>query len=144
MCFTTLTNWKDYSATSALYEICASGNKTYEGPAFEAFIKQIKSANLNDEQKLLQLKKIMPFALTTDRKIEILTETGKLKTYQALYFIADYLDDPSTSAAAAKSALTIALPSVDSKAGLYGTLVKEILKKQQGNLRDRKAGMIVK
>src|SRR5664280_1901916 len=46
VCFTTLTNWKDYSATSALYEICASGNKTYEGPAFEAFIRQIKSANI--------------------------------------------------------------------------------------------------
>ncbi len=28
VCFKALTNWKDYSASSALYEICASGNKT--------------------------------------------------------------------------------------------------------------------
>ena len=57
VCFKTLTNWKDYSSSSALYAICASGNKTYEGPAFEAFMKQIKSADLTDEQKLLQFKK---------------------------------------------------------------------------------------
>lgn len=139
VCFTTLTNWKDYSATSALYEICASGNKTYEGSAFEAFISQIKSANITDEEKLLQFKKIMPFALSADRKNEILTETGKLKTYQALYFIAGYLDDPSTGPVAAKSALTIALPSVDSKAGLFGTLVKEILNKAAGKLQGKES-----
>jgi HEAT repeat protein len=139
VCFKTLTKWKDYSSTSALYEICASGNKTFETPAFEAFIKKIKSADLTDEQKLLQVKKIMPLALTADRKNEILTETGKLKTYQSLYFIAGYLDDPSTSAVAAKSALTIALPSIDSKAGLYGTLVKEILTKAAGKLQGQES-----
>ncbi len=44
ICFKTLTSWKDYSASSALYEICASGNKTFEGPAFEGYVKQIVSA----------------------------------------------------------------------------------------------------
>ena len=34
ICFKALTNWSDYSASSALYEICASGNKTYEGSCF--------------------------------------------------------------------------------------------------------------
>ena len=135
VCFKTLTNWNDFSASSALYEICASGNKTYEGPAFEGYINQIKSAGLPDEEKLLLYKKIMPFALTADRKIEILAEVGKLKTYQTLYFMANYLDDPSTSATAAKAAMYIALPSVNSKAGLYGDLVKEILTKAAGKLQ---------
>jgi HEAT repeat protein len=139
VCFKTLTKWKDYTSTSALYDICASGNKTFEAPAFEAFMKQIKSAPLTDEQILLQFKKIMPFALSAERKNEVLAETGKLRTYQALYFIADYLDDPSTSAVAAKSALTIALPSVDSKAGLYGSLVKEILTKAAGKLQGQES-----
>jgi HEAT repeat protein len=35
ICFKALSSWSDYSASSALYEICASGNKTYETPAFE-------------------------------------------------------------------------------------------------------------
>ena len=134
VCFKTLTSWKDYSASSALYEICASGNKTYEGPAFEGFVRQIKSTDLPDEQKLLLFRKIMPFAIDSERKNEILTLIGKLKTYQSLYFVANYLDDPATSAVAAKAAMYIALPSVSSKAGMYGTLVREILTRAVGKL----------
>jgi HEAT repeat protein len=139
VCFKALTNWKDYSASSALYEICASGNKTYEGPAFEGFVRQIKSTELTDEQKLLLYRKIMPFALSPDRKNEVLTEIGKLKTYQSLYFVSNYLDDASTSGTAAKAAMYIALPSVNSKAGLYGDLVKEILNKAVGNLKGQES-----
>jgi HEAT repeat protein len=128
-CFKTLANWKDYSASSALFEICASGNKTYEGPAFEGYVRQIKSTDLTDDQKLLLFRKIMPFALSADRKNEIITELGKLKTYQTLFFVAGYLDDPATSGAAAKACMYIALPSVNSKAGMYGELVKDILTK---------------
>ena len=139
VCFKTLSDWKDYSASSSLFEICASGNKTYEGPAFEGYIRQIKSAELPDEQKLLFFRKIMPFALSTDRKNEILTEIGKLKTYQSLYFVAKYLDDSTTSATAAKSAMYIALPSVDSKTGLYGELVREVLSKSAMKLKGKES-----
>ena len=135
VCFKALTNWKDYSASSALYEICASGNKTYEGPAFEGYVRQIKSAGLTDEQKLLLYRKIIPFALSPDRKNEVLTEIGKLKTYQSLYFVANYLEDASTSATAAKAAMIIALPSVDSKSGMYGDLAKAILTEAVGKLK---------
>ena len=53
----------------------------------------------------------MPFAHDPARKIKILEETGSLKTYQALFFVAGYLDDPVLSAAAASSVMSIALPS---------------------------------
>jgi HEAT repeat protein len=129
ICFKTLINWKDNSSLPAFYEICASGDKTYEDPAFREYFKRVKSANVPDEQKLLLFRKIMPFAMNAGRKNEIIAETGKLRTYQSLFFTAGYLDDSSTSATAAKSVMTIALPSVESKAGLYGTLVKEILTK---------------
>jgi HEAT repeat protein len=129
VCFKTLTSWLDYSASSAMYAICASGNNTYEAPAFEGYVRQIKSTKLPDEQKLLLYRKVMPYALSSDRKKEVLTEIGKLKTYQSLYFVAKYLDDPGTSAVAARAAMNIALPSVNSKAGMYGALVKEILLK---------------
>ena len=39
VCFKTLTRWKDYSASSALYEICASGNKTFEETSFSRICK---------------------------------------------------------------------------------------------------------
>ena len=139
ICFKALTSWRDYSASSALYEICASGNKTFEGPAFEGYVRQIRSASLPDDEKLLLYRKIMPFALSSERKNEVLTEIGKLKTYQALYFVANYLDDPATSAAAAKAAMLIALPSVSSKAGMYGNLVKEILVKATGKIKGQES-----
>jgi len=138
-CFKTLADWKDYSASTALYEICASGNKTYEGPAFEGYVSQIKSADLTDEEKLLLFRKIMPFALNAERKNEVITEIGKLKTYQALYFLSGFLDDSLASAAAAKSAMYIALPSVSSKAGLFGELVREILTKAIGKLKGQES-----
>jgi HEAT repeat protein len=127
ICFKTLTSWSDYFASSALYEICASGNKTYEAPAFEGYVKQIRSSGLPDEEKLLLFRKIMPRALTSARKNEIITEIGKLKTYQSLFFVSEYLDDPATSAAAAGAAMNIALPAAGSKAGMYGNNVREIL-----------------
>jgi hypothetical protein len=62
LCFNALMNWVDYSASSALFEICASGNKTFEAPAFEGYIRQISSSDLPDEQKLLLYRKILPYA----------------------------------------------------------------------------------
>jgi HEAT repeat protein len=129
ICFKALTAWKDPSASSALYEICASKNKTYEAPAFAGYVRQIRSSSFPDEQKLLLFRKIMPFALSADRKNEILTETGKLKTYQALYYVSGFMDDPETSAAAARAAMTIALPSTNAQAGMYGKIAREILVK---------------
>lgn len=129
ICFKTLASWQDYTSSSAMYEICASGNKTFEEPAFNAYIKQVKSASLTDEQKLLLFRKILPYALSAERKNEILAELAKLKTYQSLFLVANYLDDPSTSSAAASAAMYIALPSAGSSAGMYGNLVHDILDK---------------
>jgi HEAT repeat protein len=135
ICFKALISWKDYSASAALYEICASRNKTFEGPAFDGYVSQIKTAPVTDEQRLLLYRKIMPYAMSADRKNRIITETGKIKTYQALFFIADFLNDSTTSATAAKAIMYIALPTVDSKAGMYGANVRDILSKTINQLK---------
>jgi len=127
ICFKALTSWQDYTASSALYQICASRNKTFEEPAFEGYVRQVRRSPLNDEQKLLLFRKIMPYALSPERKNEILTELGRLKTYQSLFLVGNYLDDPSTSSAAASAAMYIALPSAESLVGMYGNLVRDIL-----------------
>lgn len=129
VCFKTLTSWNDYTASSALYEIVASKNKTFEDPAFRGYIRQVRTAPVTDEQKLLLYRKILPFALSADRKNEILTQLGRLKTYQALFLTGTFLDDPETSSAAASAAMYIALPSAESGNGLYGNLAREILTK---------------
>jgi len=139
ICFNTLTSWNDHAASSALYEICASGNKTYEEPAFNGYVRQIRSASLPDEQKLLLYRKIMPYALTPERKNAILGQMGRLKTYQLLFFVAHYLDDPSTAFVAARAAMNIALPASGENAGMYGSNVKEILEKAMLKLKDQES-----
>lgn len=127
--FNALISWRDNSASTALFEICASGNKSYEGPAFNGYMRQVSTAPVSDEQKLLLYRKIMPYAFSADRKNQILTRIGKLKIYPAFFFVARYLDDDETSAAAAKAAMYIALPSVSSGKGMEGDIVREILYK---------------
>ncbi len=129
ICFKAIYEWSDHTASSALYEICASRNKTFEEPAFNGYVDQINTAGITDEQKLLAYKKIMPFALSNDRKTRILQNVAKIKTYQALFFVAGYLDDPAVSASSANAVMMIALPSTNSKVGMYGTMVREILLK---------------
>ncbi len=129
VCFNTLTSWSDHSASSALYEICASGNKTYEAPAFEGYLRQVRSAAIPDEQKLLLYRKIMPYALTAERKNQIIRDIGRLRTYQSLFFVSGFLDDPGTASAAARAAMNIALPPSGEKTGMYGTITRDILNK---------------
>jgi hypothetical protein len=135
ICFQTLIRWSDYSASSALYQICASGNKTFEAPSFDGYIRQVASAALPDEQKLLLFRKIMPYAVSSERKNKIIDEIGSLKTYLAFFFVSRYLDDPELSATAASALISIALPSEGSANGMYGDLVKDILVKTEGRLK---------
>ena len=128
-CFNALINWNDHSASASLYEICASGNKTFEDRAFDGYLRQIRAARLPDDQKLLLYRKIIPFANTEGKKNSVIAETGRLKTYPALFFVSRYLGDSAASAEAARAAMGIALPASGSSSGLYGTVVKEILVK---------------
>jgi HEAT repeat protein len=134
--FRTLTGWRDYSASSALYEIATSGNKTFEAQAVDGYVRQVRSAVLPDAQKLLLLRKIMPFAT---RKSAILSEIARLKTYQSLFFAATFLDNSETSAAAAMAVMNIALPSSGDSHGMYGTIVRDILTKASSKLSGSEA-----
>lgn len=136
--FRALTGWNDYTASSALYEIASSGNKTFQTQAVDGYIRQIRNADLPAEQKVLLLRKIMPYA-EGNRKNTILNDLGRQKTYQSLFFIATFLDDNATSAAAARAAMSIALPSEGAANGLSGNLVREILKKAAGKLTGSEA-----
>jgi HEAT repeat protein len=129
VCFKTLTSWKDFSASSALYAICSSGNKNYGTPAFDGYVRQVRTARVSDDQRLLLYRKIMPYAPDRGRRNQVIAELGKIKTYPALFYTSVYLDDPETEAAAAKSIMYIALPPADSKDGMTGQMVREILTK---------------
>jgi alpha-L-fucosidase len=123
VCFTILSEWKDISVLSALFEICASGNKTYEEPAYKEYIRHIKSSDIKDEQKLLLYKKIMPFALSADRKNELLTDIEKLRNNEGFIslFNGRNLDGwiGDTIAYGVENGLLVTIPSRGDIGNLY-------------------------
>lgn len=133
--FNSLINWNDHSASSSLFDIIASGSGNYVDPAFEGYVRQIRNARITDDQKLLLLRKIMPYADTPDKKKKIFDETGRIKTYPALFYVGTFLDDQAVSADAARAAMNIALPATGSSAGLYGTIVRTVLQKAAVKLK---------
>ncbi|MCD6346678.1 MAG: DUF1080 domain-containing protein, partial [Bacteroidales bacterium] len=129
--FEALTKWKDYSASSALYAICKEGSSDYQEPAFSGYVRQVKKAFLPADQKLLLLRKIMPLAKNAAQKKQVLTALNGNKTFLTLVFLSKFMDDPQVANEAGRAAATVALPPSGSKEGMYGDLVKEILRKSK-------------
>jgi hypothetical protein len=125
--FEALTNWKDYSASAALFEICKSSSGNYRKEAFSNFIRQIKSADLPDDEKLLQYRKVMPFAKNTDEKTEVINSIGNLKTFLSLVYLEPFLDDNSLQQVAARAIMKIALPDTEGNGGFSGDIVRKLL-----------------
>jgi len=126
--FKALTSWKDYSASAALFEICKSTSGEFRAPAFASFIRQVRSAILPDDQKLLQYRKVMPFAATTEEKIQVINSIGNLKTFLSLVYLEKYLDEKDLQQPVARSIMKIALPSNEHQ-GFTGDIVRKMLEK---------------
>ena len=125
--FEALTNWKEYPAAASLYEICKSNSGEFQKQAFESFVRQVRSANLPDDQKLLQYRKIMPYASSADDKKLVITSIGNLKTFLSLVYLEQYLDDRDLQQTAARAIMKIALPDDNGENGFTGGLVEKML-----------------
>ncbi|MCG6189075.1 family 16 glycoside hydrolase [Maribellus maritimus] len=123
--FEALTNWKEYDASKTLYEICQT-NSSFREKAFASFIRQVRSANIPDDQKLLQYRKVMPFAKSTQEKTTVISSIGNLKTFLALVYLEQFLDKSELQQTAARSVMKIALPGSEEK-GFSGEFVKNLL-----------------
>ncbi|MGE0019217.1 MAG: DUF1080 domain-containing protein [Draconibacterium sp.] len=128
MAFGALTNWKEYAASAALFEICKSSAGEYRSRAFASFVRQVRSAKIPDDQKLLQYRKVMPFATTTDEKILAVNSIGNLKTFLSLVYLGKLLDEKDLQQAAARGVANIALAGDDSP-GFSGDIVRSLLEK---------------
>ncbi len=95
VCFDALSHWSDHSALSALSDICASGNKTFGRPAFDAYMRMVSLATVTPERKLLLIKDIAPYAMAPDAKNEMIAAAAALGIRQAGFFISQYLSDPA-------------------------------------------------
>ena len=121
VCFDALAHWPDLSALSALYDICASGNKTYGRPAFDAYLMRVSAAEMTPERRILLLKKIAPCALAPDARAEMIAIAGSQKIQPALFFVSPYLTDTSEEvrAAAEEAVANLGIPPTEKFVSLF-------------------------
>ncbi len=128
--FNALTRWKDFSASDALYDIISnSDNKEYKKAAFKGYVNQISKARIYDDQKLLLLRKVMPFASDAIDKNLLIRSAGKIKTFLSLVFVDNYIQESDVQQTAARAAMGIAMPSNGLDNGFTGPVVEKILNK---------------
>lgn len=125
--FKALTNWKEYPAAASLYEICKSNSGEFQKEAFKSFVRQVSSANLPDDQKLLQYRKIMPYASNSADKTMVINAIGNLKTFLSMICLEQYLDNSDLVQAAAGAIMKIALPDDNGENGFTGEIVEKLL-----------------
>ena len=126
--FGALTGWKEYQASASLFEISKSNDANYRAGAFASFIRQVRSASLPSDQKLLQYRKVMPFASGTEEKILVINSVGNLKTFLSLVFLEKYLDDKDLQQPTAPAIMRIALPT-EEHPGFSGDIVRNLLER---------------
>lgn len=122
--FEALINWKGYSASKSLYEICQTYTGTYQAKAAINFARMVNSADLPDDQKLLQFRKIMEFVVSDDDKNYIIKSIGRLRTFLSLIYLEQFLDNR-----ALQQNTAVAIKDIALQGGFYGSVVKRILHK---------------
>ncbi len=131
--FNALINWKDHTASAALFEISKNSHGEKLSGAITGFVGQIKGSKLPDDQKLLQYRKIFGYATDRKEKELILSSIGRVKTFLSLTTAASYLDNSELKGEAAQAVMAIALPSQGQK-GLAGVVVRDVLNKALNSL----------
>ncbi|MFP4365758.1 MAG: DUF1080 domain-containing protein [Bacteroidales bacterium] len=127
--FQALISWKDYSAAESLYQICSTTSGEYSEKAFANFVRQVSSASITDDQKLLQYRRIMPHATGDDSRRELINATGNLGTFLSLVYLKQFLKEETLQQSAARAIMKIALPNSEGRDGFSGRLVREMLEK---------------
>ncbi|MEN8118468.1 MAG: DUF1080 domain-containing protein [Bacteroidota bacterium] len=132
--FVALTNWKDYPASKSLYEICKTADVDYQQQAFSNFVRMVRSAELPDDQKILQYRKIMSYATSNEDKNNVISSIGHLKTFLSLIYLEQFLGEEDLAEATSRSIMRIALPGGNQNNGFTGDIVRSILIKAEAAL----------
>jgi hypothetical protein len=124
-----LSKWSDATAVYALFDICQGDNpEKHKQMAFSAYVSQTLKSDVPDDQKLLLLRKIMPYAGSNVEKLKVIKGLGEVKTYLSFVYLQTYLDEAPLRHEVANSLVRVALPSEGADNGLSGAFVKENLK----------------
>lgn len=131
--FEALTSWKSFHVVYPLLDIARNSKNNRELEKLtDALIAAITRSGETGAVKYLYLREAMSFAQNDKQKNEILKRTGTTGQYQAMLFVAPYMDQAQTSEAAAVAAMTIAL----NNPSFAGAETTKILHKVSKTLRN--------
>ncbi|GAB3934027.1 DUF1080 domain-containing protein [Larkinella terrae] len=119
-----LSDWTTPDAAPALLAI-ARQNSVASESALNGYIALVSRSSFSADQRLLLLRDAMDVARTPQQKIEILKGVSRCRTFLALVFAGQYLDDPALQQQAAATVWAVASSNRD----FTGTAVRTLLEK---------------
>ncbi|WP_126249312.1 DUF1080 domain-containing protein [Chitinophaga rhizosphaerae] len=129
-----LSAWKDASAMPALLDI-ARKDAGARNEALKGYVRLAK-AETRAEQRLLYLEDAMQLTKDAGLKKNILQQAEQCKTFPALVFAGQFLDDKDAQQEAAQAVMNIALADKS----YSGNIVKSLLEKTSSVLKGGDAG----
>ncbi len=102
-----------------------SAGRDYQDRALSAYIRLAGKLSLPADEQLLMLRNAMAIATTNRQKELVLDQVAECKTFPALMFAGNYLNDPQLQHDAADAVRQIAL----SNSGWYGEKVRSLLER---------------
>lgn len=130
-----LAQWKNNAAIPLLFDAAKSStNGPQRQKAFARYLGKVSKSHYPDEQKLLLVRKLMPFAKTVSEKKLIIQSAARTKTFLSLIFVSEFLNDSELITTASNAAIRIALPTPGVNNGLSGEVVRDIVSRSVNNL----------
>ncbi|PCE64767.1 DUF1080 domain-containing protein [Sediminicola luteus] len=127
-----LGKWQGSEALPILLE--AAKAQTTHDTAFYGYLNQVDKSGLPADQRLLLAKKAMPLAKSGREKMRVLKSVERTKTFLALVYAGEFLEDSEINKAAAGAVVHIALPQPGKENGHQGTVARELLEKSSALL----------
>ena len=135
--FNALTGWTSFDAIYPMLEIARNSSNIDElSNVTDALIATINQSNETGAVKYLYLREAMQFAQTDKQKNDILRALGNTGQYQAMLFVAPYMDNSALSENAALAAMNIGT----SNPSFAGAETTKILNKVSSTLTNPDAG----
>lgn len=135
--FDALTNWKSFNAIYPMLDIARnSKNKDELSKVTDAIVATINKSDETGAIKYLYLREAMQFAQTEKQKNDILRLLGNTGQYQAMLFVAPFMDNVALSENAALAAMNIAT----NNPAFAGVVTTGILQKVSKTLKNPDAG----
>ncbi len=117
-----LLDWKHPEAIPYLFDLLESN--TDRQASFESILNLVPHKALPADQRVLHLRKLMPYSSNTEEQKRIIRLLGSTKSPTAFIYVKGLLSEEELKETAAGTLLNLALPAPGESLGLYGPEIR--------------------